>query len=234
MTTFLNLTKSLCRECGISGTGPISVQGQAGELLQVVEWVIQSYIEIQNRTQWRWLKRPFQFQTTASDGDYAYTDVTDTLEGAPIDRFTGWCLNDDDDPPKIYKTATGVSDQVWLTWLDLASFRSIHRIGTQTDQRPRHVAVNNQDALLLGPLPDDDYTVTGWYWRGPQVLATNDEVPEMPSQFHQLIVYYAMEHYAYKYVAQEHLERARVMGRRMLRNLEATQAPRICVAGPMI
>lgn len=230
MTTFLNLCKSLAQECSIAGS-PTSVESQTGELKQVVDWIVQSYIEIQNRGQWRWLKREFQLSTVAGTDRYAFSSATDA--GNPIDRFTAWYVHDLEDPARIYKTSDGVGGETYLHWLELEWFRGIHKIGTQNNQRPLHVTVDNQDNLLLGPKPDDVYTVTGWYWRGPQVLAEDGEVPEMPLQYHQLIVYHAMEHYAFKYVAQEHLEHARTLGRRMLRNLEKTQGPKINLAGPM-
>ena len=48
----------------------------------------------------------------------------------------------------------------------------------------------------------------------------------MPTQFHKLIVWYAMENYGYQQVSAESLARAEKFGRRMLRQLEVNQFPK--------
>lgn len=231
---FLALVKRLSQEADFAGSGPDSVSGQTGEHGQLVDWVSQAYIEIQNRHggRWRWLKREFVLFTQAQKENYKFSECTDIGETQPINRFADWHINDEYDPPRVFKSSSGIGTETWMVPLNLSDFRLIYRIGTRPEGAPIHITVDNQDQLVVGPEPDDVYVINGWYWRGPQVLDEDDDVPEMPSQFHMLIVYYALEHYAYKYVAQEHLNKFIRHGRQMLRQLEANYGPQVRLAGP--
>lgn len=225
MSTFLELVKSLRQECGIAGTGPTTVTGQVGELKQLVDWTADAYTEIQGRHggKWRWLHREFTLPTVASTSAYAYTSATDVVASAAVDRFTAWSVADREDPPKIYLTASGVSAERWLIHADWSWFRSIYKIGTAVEGAPVHVSIDTQDKLVFGPVPDAVYTVTGYYWRGPQTLDSDADEPEMPSQFHKLIVYKAMEKYAGFNSAPEVMIRAKNEGTPLMRQLEANQ-----------
>lgn len=236
MSTFLQLVKALRQECGIAGTGPTTVVSQVGELKQLVDWTADAYTEIQNRHggKWRWLNRDFTLATVASTDKYAYGACDDDLDAAVIDRFSSWSISDVNDPPKIYLTSTGVAGQTWMVYADLASFRSIYKIGTVVEGQPTHIAIDNQDNLLLGYVPDAIYTVTGTYWQSAQTLAIDADVPEMPAQFHKLIVYKAMEKYAGYNSAPEVMIRAKNEGMPMMRQLEGNQLLRgFRTAGPM-
>jgi hypothetical protein len=46
-------------------------------------------------------------------------------------------------------------------------------------------------SLLVGPKPDKAYVVRGEYQRGPQTLADDGDVPIMPTQYHDAIVWRA-------------------------------------------
>lgn len=237
MSTFLSLCQDLCRECDIaSGEDAISaVANQSGELQRIVKWVANSYTELQNRHQgqWRWLRHGFTVDTTEDDDTYAYGDVTDTTTSAAITRFSRWYLEDCEDPPKIYLTSSGVGTQNWLIYTPWEWFKTIYRIGSQNSGYPAHITVDPQNNLVIGPKPNGVYTITGDYYRSAQVLAADDDEPEMPPQFHQLIVYMAMAKYGGFESAQEVIYRAQNEGGPLLRQLEANQLPPMRLAGPL-
>lgn len=237
MSTFLELAQQLRAEVDIAGTGPTAVTAQTGDNADLVRWITQAYRDIQLRhaTRWRWLRRGFTFNTVASTSQYAYTAVTDVDAGTAIARFRAWRLDDPEDPPKIYLTSGGISGQRWLLYAPWEWFKMVYKIGSNNTQEgaPAHIAVDPQNNLHLGPIPNDTYTVTGDFHRSAQVLAANDDEPEMPEDFHDLIVYEAMKKYGYKAVAQEQLARAAAEGRRMMRQLERDQLDRISLAGPL-
>lgn len=237
MSTYLELSQKLRRECSVSGTGPTAVTGQTGKLADLVAWIADAYVQIQNLHAdppcWRWLRHGFTFDTTADDDSYSYGDVTDTTTSSAITRLSNWYIHDPYDPPKIYLTSTGVGAQTWLTYVDWEDFKSIYKIGTQNSSAPAHISIDPQNNLVLGPAPNDTYTVTGDYIRSAQVLAADGDTPEMPSQFHDLIVYYAMEKYGYNELAQEILSRASAESNRMLQNLSSNQLQKMRIAGPM-
>ena len=236
MSTFLQLAAETRRECQMSGTGPSTVLAQTGRLGDVVAWVANAYTEIQAKhTDWRWLRAPFTFNTVADTDTYAYTACTDTLTSATITRFAAWLPNDTDGTPvfKRYLTSGGVGNQSFLIFLPWGEFRYLYKTGSQTNQQPIHFTIDPQNNLVLGPQPDAIYTITGDYERSAQVLAADSDTPEMPSRFHQLIVYEAMKKYAGSTAAPEVMFRATGEGRRLWRALERDQLPKISRARPL-
>lgn len=235
MSTYLQLCQDASREVGIAGTGPITTIGQTGESADIVRWVKNAYIEIQNRNgaHWRWLRHEFTLVTSAGDDTYAFSDAIDSTTSNPIDRFSEWRFADRRNPPRIFLNTAGIGTQTWMTWVDWDSFQQIYRISNQVDSYPAHITIDPQDNIVLGPKPNEPYTITSEYWRSPQILAADADVPEMPPQFHNLIVWYAIEHYGYKESAPEVLEHARIGARRYMRQLERNQIERLTVAGPL-
>ncbi len=236
MATYLQLCQSLRRECGIAGSGPSAVTGQTGQLEKVVAWVASAWNDIQIRCpQWRWMRSEFTVNTTAGDDTYAYGDCTDAKTSAAIDRFAQWWPHDRIEPFKCYLTSGGVGGQYDLIWMPYEAFRRIYKFGVQqtTQGQPIYVAIDDDERIVLGPIPNGTYTVTGFYQRGPQTLAADGDTPDMPSRFHDAIVYYAMQRYAANSVAPEILARANLEGNRYMRALEQSQMPAFRFAGAM-
>lgn len=222
--SYLTLCQDLRRECSISGTGPTATTGQVGEYLRVINWVKNAWLEIQQEEDdWRWMRKSFTVSATSGDGAYAYTDCTDTVSLAAISRFSRWHKTS----MKSYLTSSGVGAERPLTWLPWEQFRSIYRYGTQTNAAPIHVSEDPTQALVLGPIPDATYTVSGDYQIGPQTLSADADTPEMPTRFHQLIVYNAMVRYGFHQVAPEAIQHAQVIAGRLHSALVRDQRPQI-------
>jgi hypothetical protein len=66
-----------------------------------------------------------------------------------------------------------------------------------------------------------------------QVLALATDTPEMPSDYHMLIVYRAMIDYGYLEVAPEVLNRAEKKAMQLTRQLENNRMPRWRKRGPL-
>jgi len=221
----------------VTGTGPAAVTEQTGELERIVAWVKNGYIEVQNRHKdWLWLRSTFTVNTVASDDTYAYGDVTDSRLAGVITRFSRWWLLDNEGFPnvKIYLTSDGVAGERYLTPLPWAQFRDLYKRGTQTDNFPVHVTVDPQRNLVLGPKPDAVYTVTGEYQMSAQVLAANGDTPELPSDFHQLLVYEAMKKYGTFRSAPDVLSRGTTEGNKLMRQLEGNQRPECRIGEPLV
>jgi hypothetical protein len=224
MSTFLELSADLRRECSISGTGPTAVTGQTGEYLRVATWVKNAWLEIQQeKDDWRWMRKSLTVSATSGDGAYAYTDCTDTVSLAAISRFSLWHK----DSFKCYLTSGGSGGEYPLRWLPWEQFRGIYRYGTQTNSTPVHVSEDPTQALVLGPIPNATFTVSGDYQIGPQTLAANGDIPEMPTRFHQLIVYNAMIRYGFHQVAPETIQSAQLLGGRLHSALVRDQLPQL-------
>ncbi len=236
MTTFLAGVQDLATECGLAST-PTAVASQTGEFGRLVKWYKDAYIDIQNRHQdsWRWLRHSFTLTTTASDDTYTYSDCTDSTSASAITRFGCWRLHDKFDPPKIYLQSAGSGSERWLSFLPWDTFKTIYKIGSQAQATgaPAHITVDPQNQIVIGPSPNGAYVLTGDYYRSAQELSADDDEPEMPSHFHNLIVWGAMIDYGYFELGQEVLGRGQKKYRTMLRKLEANQLPAMRLAGPL-
>ena len=229
MSTYLQLSTYLRQETSDVGTGPTAVTSQTGELARIVNWIDRAYTELQQEKDWRWLRKSFTVNTVASDGEYAYTDVTDTVSLIAPTRFAFWYKN----TFKCYLSSAGVGGEYGLLWIPWEQFRRIYRYGTQTDGPPCHVSEDPTQKFVLGPEPDAVYVVSGDYHLGPQLLTANGDIPEMPTRFHMLIVYEAMQKYGGHRAAPEAMLRASTEGGRLYSALCRDQLPQITVGGPI-
>jgi hypothetical protein len=169
------------------------------------------------------------------NGTYSWEDCTDLNTGIDIARFSSWDFENPDAPPKIYLTSAGVGAENWLTWVPWDWFQTIWDMGNNSTQTgyPGFISVDPQNNIRIGPKPNDSYTLSGEFWVGPQVLSADADVPEMPEQFHDLIMYLAMRKYAGSESAQEVMSRAITEGNPLLFNLERNQLTQITGAGPL-
>lgn len=235
MSTFLEICQQTARDVGMAGNGPTTTIGQTGLYGDIVRWVIDSYTEIQNRNggHWRFLRHEFTLPTVDTVDSYDWTQAIDSTTANPLTRFSEWRVNDSRLPPRIYLTASGVGTQTWMSVAPWSDFQQIYKISNQVDSYPAHVTVDPQDNIVIGPAPNGVYTITGEYFRGPQVLALDADVPEMPLQFHNLIRFYAIENYGYRQSAPEILNRAEKQQRKYMRQLERNQLERFSLARPL-
>lgn len=234
---FVTICQELHSETVDSGSFPATVVSVTGQNARTKRWAKNSWVELQNRHQdWLWLRSTFTVNTVASDDTYAYGDVTDSRLSALIARFARWWLLDTDGFPNVksYLTSAGVSGEKYLLPLPWASFRDLYRKGTQTNNAPVHVSVDPQRNLVFGPKPNAVYTITGEYQMSAQVLALDADTPEMPSDFHWLIVYEAMKKYGGFMAAPDAVSRGITEGNKLMRQLEARQRPECTLAGPLV
>jgi hypothetical protein len=213
---FLALCKRLRQEAGISGTGPSAVTNQTGEMGRVVGWIGAAWSEIQMLHQnWMWMRGSFSFNTTLNDYDY-------TPANAGIsERFRQW----DTETLRIYKTSEGVGNEFDLPYIPYNQYLRLYLTGTQTANRPICFTIGPDMKLLLGPKPNGIYTVSGEYWKSEQELAADDDEPELPSEFHMMIVWWALEHYGLFESAGEVIIRAKKKIKFFKPRLEKNQLP---------
>jgi len=223
--TFLELCQDVRREAGISGSGPSSVTGQIGEMDRIVNWVKRAWNDVQNmRTNWMWMRGYFTFNTTSGDHDYS------PAEAGIASRFSMW----GETSLRIYRTSSGLGNEFYLPMLSYEEYRRIYLTNTRVTGTPVCFAIAPDMKLLLGPWPDDTYTITGEYWKSPQTLSADADEPELPEQFHSIIVWKALEHYGFFESAPDVLARAQKELRFYRNRLEMNQLPDIEMAAPLV
>lgn len=197
---FLQLVNRTIQECAVSG-GPISsVEDQTGEFLRIVDWVNQSWLELQlERPNWDWMRSSqllgggVSFATVAGEPEYTLGTGSGTV-GVEADDFASWV-------PRSFRdqtTSSGVQDQIPLAWISFEAWRNSYSMGAQqsVQTRPVAIAVGPNNSICVGPWPTSTYTLTGDYYRAPTQMEVNADVPTgLPAQYHMGIVYQAMISY---------------------------------------
>lgn len=245
MSTFLELCQDLHREVGGAGSAPSAVTGQVGQSLRTVNWIKNAWIKIQNKhANWRWMRKEyFVSLTPPSYGVLAVATSDPTFEvgpdgtaGATLVRFGRW-VTDGDWPAGNVKFGTGSTtdfDLSPLVWLDYEHFRNLYRLSEIAQGTPAHYTVDPANNLLVAPAPSaSGHYLIGDYMRSPQVLAANGAEPEMPENFHELIVWEAMRRYARFVAAPEVYAHAKEEAGQMMRALEVDQLPEPKFAPPL-
>lgn len=216
--TYLELCVRLREEAGITGSGPTSVTDQAGQLLRVVNWVQQAWVEIQlMRPNWLFMHKEFTFPTIAEQRDYMAANVS-------ITDLKLW----DQNSFMYYETALGTTDQKPIAFLPYKVWRSNFRVGMEniTSDHPVYITVLPNNTIRFEPKPDKIYTIEGDYKRSSQVFAADaDEPTNFPDDFHMLIVWQALKSYGFYENAPEVLEEAEVNFDNLLYRLEIEQLP---------
>ena len=186
MATFLELAQDMRREAGLTGTGPTAVTGQSGIELRIVNGIKRAWIRIQKHPKdWKWMWQEHDtgsgpLQSILNTTDYVLTDVGKTVY--PNTFYS-------------YLTATGVTDRQKMTFMDYEAFKAKYGSVNADAARPIVATIMPNGQLRLHPKPDDVYSIEFEIQKAPQVLAANADVPEMPTQYHDLIVYEALKHF---------------------------------------
>ena len=231
--TYLELVQRLRIESGYANTGPSSVAGQTGDHERAAAWIASAYTELQGRHDWRWMRKGFTLTLSSGTDAYDYTSAIDDVTSAAITRFKSWHFKDPWNPPKCYLQSSGSGTEYWLTYVPWEHFRTIYKIGTQTPGAPAHITIDPNDNIVIGPEPNDTYVLSGEYNRSAQVLSANGDTPEMPSDYHMLIVYDGLKKYGLWRPAPEAVTRAHEEGRPLLRRVEKNQMFMPRMRGPL-
>lgn len=189
MATYLDLVKDLARESGSMDQSNITtVTGVSGRTEKMANWVKQAYTNIQNsRRDWGWMVEEFSYPLIP--GTAVYTPASFNLT-----RFASWAVDRHWYMPlSIRDDSLGLGNEQPLPQVCYEEWRSLYGRGDQSNwMRPTLWAISPKNELVFGAYPDIAYVVRGQYVKGPQILAANADVPEMPERFHQLIVWEAL------------------------------------------
>jgi len=183
----LELAQTLRSDAGISGSDDTTVN-PTGEWADVVRWVDRAWKDIQTRHKgtWNWMRKSVQFNTLANQNEYDPEEAPMSLTD-----FGNWV-------PYSFRVYQGgdIGNQLDLAhWQSYESFRSSYLLGSLITEasRPNDVVISPSKSIILYPAPSDTtFTVTADYYSKPQVLALDDDTPEMPEEFHELILYRAL------------------------------------------
>jgi hypothetical protein len=221
--TFLELCQMTARESGtVSGNLPSSAADQTGRLAKIVYWTANAWKKIQtSKSSWKWMRGEFSGNTSAGTARY-------TAASFNITRLSSWIT--EHDTVTIYKQSTGVSDEGPISFIPWAVYRSRYERSTQTADKPVHYTISPTNEFCLGPKPDDTYVVRGEYRKSAQDLDDNEDIPELPSDYHEIIAWYGLLLLAEHDEAELHIGVAARRYSDMLFDLMRDQLPEVHIA----
>lgn len=214
---FLTLTQRLRQEAGASGTGPVTVISQAGELARMVSWINSAWMDIQSVHQdWEWLRSSASFPTVASQATY-------TPAQCGLSDFGMWAR----DTFRNYDTSVGTSSEVYMEYVEYEAWRDSYQYGAlrSSTSRPMVMTITPAKAIGLGPVPLVGYTVTGDYFKVPTEMTLDADIPALPTQFHMAIVWRALVIYGYYEENQSIVQRGQMEFDKIIRRMAIDRLP---------
>lgn len=177
---FLQLAKRVRQECGISGDGPASTEGQSGIYAKIVDWVRAAHDELQLfHNDWNF--------------DWAVADL-ELLEGVDAYSPLGlWSLQVRQlakDGMYVYRADQGDRLKHWLAEVPWEEFRCLQVGGVQG--MPVYVAMSPDKRLHLYPTPATGLRLKLEYFQAPLDLVAVGDEPRLPAQYHMAIVWRAV------------------------------------------
>ena len=163
------------------------------------------------------------FSNVLSVDQFKYTAASFSLTD-----FSRWVT----DPMSVtmYLTATGVSDEGELNFISWERWRLKYGRGSQTANRPIEYTITPALEFAVGPKPDLVYTVLGEHYQGNQRLASDDDTPNCPARFHDVITWKALKKLKFTDEDQDGIRYAEDMLQPLRFALERDQLPKMEIA----
>ena len=233
MATYLDIVNTVRQEAGIAGADLATLQnGLSAESTRIKNWVAREWLRIQSdKSQWQWMRRDFNFTLTANQALYTPAQVgAASTPSFTADQFANWKR----DSFRVYADPS-FGDEMLTAFMTWDIWRNLYQYGNMRNTRSRPVAITvaPDKSLGLGITPDQVYHVVGEYYTKPAALSADADVPGMPSEYHDLIIYRALSAYATFMAAPEVLERARAEISRIQPKLMRDQLPVIANGPPL-
>lgn len=188
---FLELAQETRRLSGVGGAGPVNVEQATGIELKIVNYVKNAWIDIQAHPKpWKWMWRDYEVDLVPGPGTQPLQTIIDTREYALIN-----CDKVRVKTFRSYLTATGVTDRQRMTFVPWTRFRRRYSVVDEQADRPIQVTRSPNGDLVFYPKPDAIYSIEFECFNRPSQLVANGDVPEMPEEFHMLIVYEALKRF---------------------------------------
>jgi hypothetical protein len=155
--------------------GTLSTVTATGYQATLVNIVANAWVDIQNlRSEWDFLKDNVTLATTIGKSEYTISDIFTTLE-SNVGKYRG-ILGPDQERLRHITHDRYVLDDI-----------SNEDSGTIV----KYAVHPTTQSLWFNP-PDTSTNLDIHYWKKPQVLSVNTDVPLCPTEFHYAIVYQAL------------------------------------------
>lgn len=215
---FLSLCKRLRQEAGYSGSGPASVTGQAGEAKRIVDWINDSWVDLQKvRADWRFMLSQFDVSLAAGDSTVAFPSDFKSFRS---DVKVGFVLYRED------------GGRTYPTVLQPEDMRKLILENEDRPGYPFYVSVDN-GVMTVFPSCNESIRIKGDYYVKPSSLSENTDIPRLPEEFHMAIVWQALMAVGAYDEAANTWQRGSDKFMSVLNELNSDQLPTPKVGGPI-
>lgn len=218
---FLELAQETVREAGTSDSVLLAdvTDPPDSHVADIIRWVVMAWTSLQLQSEWRFMHVETPLALSAGDASYDLrSEISDFRRIIPYTRPPGRRWIRLDDKNQVFF----VPYRSWAGAIDILGVKP---------GKPRYFTVDPGDNLLVSPEPAEPHTLTFDYLRTPQVLAADEDVPLLPLEFHEIIVYRALMKYAgYDETAPQY-QRCEREYRELHRQMCSEQLPQMSVRG---
>ena len=171
------------------------------------------------------MRRQLVGYTTTTQVAYTGSDLGAT-------DFGRWNIGADDYGVRAFDTTAPTV--WWPVWpMAYADFRQQYIDGSPTAGKPLDYSLNDDGQLMIGPLSDVSYGIKTDYLAAPTELLADTDTPNMPSEFHMLLVWRALVEVGKYDNAPDVLARGSENFARMEQSLISSQARQIQLGGTL-
>lgn len=210
MSTYLQIVNLARMECGVASGDLATLQsGLSLESARFKTWARDEWKRVQSsHPDWQFLRVAGEFTTTANQSKYTPQQAAATSDGTT--SGTAILADWKRDSFRLSTAGASYADEAILGYQPYDVWRNMYQYGAMRSVRSKPVlfAVDPQKNLVLGATPDAAYVVNYEFYRTPQELSADDDVPLCPDRFHDLIVYRTVRAYGIFMSAPEVISRA--------------------------
>lgn len=193
--TYLELVREVARLSGTTDPRSIAtVQNATGRIAVLARLVNTGWKQIQTAYRaWRFLIADLPEATRIPVGVSVLTAATLNLP-----NWGEWILGGSRGTARLTvwpaEAAEDRNEELPLSVVEYEAFRAAYRVGANRSVtgRPRAVSVDQQDRLVVWPVPERDYRMDGTFRRSPQVFVADTDVPIVDDAYHDTLVYQAL------------------------------------------
>lgn len=194
--TYLELVRELARATGTLRTAdPVNSEiatlvDADDHLADLARWIRKSWVSIQLQSDWSFMIKSGSVDISQPSVVSLTTEIADFSRILP---YRGRWIN------------VGDRERAHLIHYDQwERYKQLYR----SPGRPRFFTITPQDEMAVLPEPDVEYNLSFDYQKTAQELSADSDVPELPEQFHDVIVYRALVKYGGFDEAPAQLQRA--------------------------
>jgi len=179
---FLKMAQEVRHKSGVQGTGPSSIDttGYDQVFVTTVKDVWKD-IQVAKKT-WKWMRASEDLLTQVDKTVYTIDEIF-----GPVNRFKAFY------PETFYIESAGKKTP--MVYMNYENF--IRKfINEESGSTPRYFSIRPQDSAIVITKPNAIYGIYYDYHKSVQELTLATDIPECPSDYHNIIVYGSVASYA--------------------------------------